>query len=1182
MITCSLGDDGVPSYEDTCSFTCNTGYELTDSDTRTCLNDGSWSGSDDVCRKVHCPSLTSPNGTYRCNLGSDGVTSYEDICRLVCITGYEVTGSDTRTCQSNGSWSGNDDVCRRVPCLSLTDPNNGMITCLLGDDGVPFYEDTCSFTCNTGYEVTGSDTRTCQSNGSWSGNDDVCRRVPCLSLTDPNNGMITCLLGDDGVPSYEDTCSFTCNTGYELTGSDTRTCQSDGSWSGSNDVCRRVPCLSLTDPNNGMITCLLGDDGVPSYEDTCSFTCNTGYELTGSDTRTCQSDGSWSGNETICRKVHCPLLTQPNNGHINCIVGDDGVISYKDNCSVSCNTGYELTGSDTRTCQSNGNWSGSDDVCRKVPCSSLTDPNNGMITCSLGDDGVPSYEDTCSFTCNTGYELTGSDTRTCQSDGSWSGSDDVCRRVSCPSLTGPNNGMINCSLGDDGVPSYEDTCSFTCNTGYELTGSDTRTCQSDGSWSGNETICRKVHCPLLTQPNNGHINCIVGDDGVISYKDNCSVSCNTGYELTGSDTRTCQSNGNWSGSDDVCRKVPCSSLTDPNNGMITCSLGDDGVPSYEDTCSFTCNTGYELTGSDTRTCQSNGNWSGSDDVCRKVPCSSLTDPNNGMITCSLGDDGVPSYEDTCSFTCNTGYELTGSDTRTCQSDGSWSGSDDVCRKASTGGSSGSLGGGVIIGVAVGAAVLIIVIVVIILIVLFCKRKSQLKRAYPVTSSRVSSQDTKDTKNSQGTYFHISATASIHNAIYEESSFATTPPAKPDYEGLDSLKYAVVDTALSSMNGTYENQIQLPTSIYETPNSPPNAMIITLETEKQIYDEPFEINEDYGPIYHEPPSNVNKIYEQFEGKKIHKINHHEVRSLEKLGAGEFGVVTHAMWISSPDEEIEVALKTLNSDVNENERVRFLQEAAIMCQFDHENVIKLYGVVTEAPVMIVLEYMSRGDLSNLLIELRPSDEVITHAKLPIVLLKFCKEIAAGMTYLNGKKFVHRDLAARNILVSEKCTCKIADFGMSRDLLDENYYITKGGKIPVKWTAPEALHYRKYSVQSDVWSYGSVLYEIWALGYKPFDDVSNLESLQKVDSGYRLPPPPGCPRTFYRMMIKCWHPDPRSRPQFGQITKLLAGNGNYLLGWSDEDKKATGQDGMKLGAPLGYAKNLYPDLQSAYKQQ
>ena len=115
--------------------------------------------------------------------------------------------------------------------------------------------------------------------------------------------------------------------------------------------------------------------------------------------------------------------------------------------------------------------------------------------------------------------------------------------------------------------------------------------------------------------------------------DDCSFTCNTGYELTGSDTRTCQSNGSWSGSADVCRRgmlqscllliemkfvsVPCPSLTDPSNGMITCSLGDDGVPSYEDTCSFTCNTGYELTGSDTRICQSNGNWSGSDDVCRR-------------------------------------------------------------------------------------------------------------------------------------------------------------------------------------------------------------------------------------------------------------------------------------------------------------------------------------------------------------------------------------------------------------------------------------------------------------------------------------------------------------------------------------------------------------------------------------
>ena len=93
-----------------------------------------------------------------------------------------------------------------------------------------------------------------------------------------------------------------------------------------------------------------------------------------------------------------------------------------------------------------------------------------------------------------------------------------------------------------------------------------------------------------------------------------------------------------------------------------------------------------------------------------------------------------------------------------------------------------------------------------------------------------------------------------------------------------------------------------------------------------------------------------------------------RMLEELGSGEFGVVTHGYWASSSNQQVEIAIKTLNTNASDKDRLRFLQEAAIMCQFDHQNVIKLNGVVTEAPAMIVLEYMSRGDLQNLLIKLR----------------------------------------------------------------------------------------------------------------------------------------------------------------------------------------------------------------------
>ncbi|CAI7999050.1 Ephrin type-A receptor 8 (Fragment) [Geodia barretti] len=255
---------------------------------------------------------------------------------------------------------------------------------------------------------------------------------------------------------------------------------------------------------------------------------------------------------------------------------------------------------------------------------------------------------------------------------------------------------------------------------------------------------------------------------------------------------------------------------------------------------------------------------------------------------------------------------------------------------------------------------------------------------------------------------------------------------------------------------------------------------------------------------------------------------------------------------------------------------------MGQFRHPNIVQLLGVVTLAEqAMIVLEFLSRGDLGTFLVNRRPMPGSSVPQDTPFLLLRFCGDVASGMEYLERKAFVHRDLAARNILVSEDNRCKIGDFGLCRDLLDEDYYITKGGMIPWRWTAPEVLHYRKYSTASDVWSFGCLMYEIWSLGHAPFEKLSPQEVQVMLEKGERLAPPPGCPRGVYSLMIDCWHPEHSSRPSFLSLLKTLASSPSQLLSWSHEDTWGAG-DAIILGASLQTGKQLYPELQLTYTQR
>uniref|UniRef100_A0A8C9TLC2 Ephrin type-A receptor 8 n=1 Tax=Scleropages formosus TaxID=113540 RepID=A0A8C9TLC2_SCLFO len=277
-------------------------------------------------------------------------------------------------------------------------------------------------------------------------------------------------------------------------------------------------------------------------------------------------------------------------------------------------------------------------------------------------------------------------------------------------------------------------------------------------------------------------------------------------------------------------------------------------------------------------------------------------------------------------------------------------------------------------------------------------------------------------------------------------------------------------------------------------------------------------------YEDPCQAVHEFAREIEASRI---------KIEKIiGSGEFGEVCYGRMKLPGKRDIPVALKTLKAGYTEKQRRDFLSEASIMAQFDHPNVIRLEGVVTRSkPVMIITEYMENGSLDSFL---RRHDGQFTIIQLVGIL----RGIAAGMTYLSDLGYIHRDLAARNILVNSNLVCKVSDFGLSRILEDDPdaAYTTTGGKIPIRWTAPEAIAYRKFSSASDVWSYGVVMWEVMSYGERPYWNLTNRDVIKSVEEGYRLPCPMGCPGAMHTLMLDCWQKDRNERPKFCQIVTVL----------------------------------------------
>lgn len=252
--------------------------------------------------------------------------------------------------------------------------------------------------------------------------------------------------------------------------------------------------------------------------------------------------------------------------------------------------------------------------------------------------------------------------------------------------------------------------------------------------------------------------------------------------------------------------------------------------------------------------------------------------------------------------------------------------------------------------------------------------------------------------------------------------------------------------------------------------------------------------------------------------------------DKLGHGNFGSVMKGV-CRLRGKSIPVAVKTLkNADLDPSVETELLKEATVMKELDHAHIVRMIGMCKGESFMLVMELAKLGPLNKFL----PKNK-----QLPLWnVLELLWQVAQGMAYLESRKFVHRDLAARNILLCDEHFAKISDFGMSKSLSRENnYYMAgKAGKWPLKWYAPECIHYWKFDSKSDVWSYGVTLWEAASYGSKPYYKMKGQEMVEFLERGDRLAKPISCSEEVYDIMLQCWKQNREERPTFGRLERTM----------------------------------------------
>ncbi|CAN0067612.1 unnamed protein product [Lampetra planeri] len=705
---------------DSATFVCNIGYKIGGKDhiNTTCGSDGRWSRPLKDCELVNCGEPVMENGAC-----TGSAFTYNAQVNCSCDVGFIRHGrTGHRLCQENGLWT-MASPCTLLSCGSPRPILNGRWT------GNLTYGQVITYSCNEGYRMVKSTSIVvCQANGLWLGRPPTCTPKTCPALSAPRDGFI-----ENDEVTVGTVVIFGCNKGYELAGKPTTECQPSLTWSSAIPSCQMVTCRAAP-LEHGRVNVT----AVTPFGSAAAYDCDLGFVLVGERVRVCLDTGVWSGSNPRCHRIKCETPLELQHGEVVVDRANPNRVIYV------CHEGLVLEGPSVRMCTDAGTWSGTEPKCREIPsnecgpppqitnaelplklasissfrvgtvlryrCSTghaVTSDSSYTISCTVQEHGVAwstprltclpkvcsypgeidngyltgtifTFGSKVTYYCNKGYTISERHTtRECMADGTWSFALPICQPATCE-WPRPKPGVV---IERPSRAEYNGVISHSCEEEkLQLVGSTTRTCQADGTWSGEEPWCRERVCEKLPGIVNGKLLLDPDDPTLVKYV------CDKGLVLEGPSVRVCTNAGTWSGSEPMCRRAlreECGAPPHVDNAELPADGAERSSYEVDTVLRYRCKPGYVMSQGAFHTIKCTVNhdvagWSAHRFTCTGIKCEAPPELQHGEWVADRENPNRVIY------VCHEGLVLEGPNVRMCTDAGTWNGTEPKCRAPPSG------------------------------------------------------------------------------------------------------------------------------------------------------------------------------------------------------------------------------------------------------------------------------------------------------------------------------------------------------------------------------------------------------------------------------------------------------------------------------------------------------------------